>query len=448
MIFFLCFSRFNCVKFHDFQPIFSISNANQIKFHIPGSTGSNIHLIQNLVLSIEVRLVNKNGGPVSNDLMIAPVNNIMGSLFSNTKIMIGNSCITQNTESIYPDYIKKLLSYGVDAQHSHMQSYGWYPDTGLEFDPNPTMTSNVGFIYRRNLFRKEDENPPHDMIYHNEWVTLAGGLHHDLKSCEVGIPPGIDIDVELEYSTNNFRLLCDEDADAILEIGKAELHIPVGEMNQTLFRGLHDTWQKKKMRLFHTRTIVTKHNIPTGSRVYFSNNIFSGGDTKPCRVFFFFLTNDQLYPANFKSNPYKLVRKFLHPITGKWIYVESFEMKVGGNSMDSLAAKGTLNEDTHSFLRFNQVNNTDTSPRSNGISYEDWLENTCLYGFDLSSSGKCSNEFWIPTLLAGEVTIKITFSGELPTGITLACFQEIPSLSTIDNKGFVCHSFFTGTGSR
>ena len=427
----------------EFHPTNALDNATQIKFHIPGSTGTNIHLLQNLILSVEVRLVNKNGGPISNDLMLAPVNNIMGSLFTNTEVALNGSIITKDTESIYPDYIKKLLSYGVDAQHSHMQSSGWYPDTGLQFDPGPTMDSNVGFIYRRNLFRKENDDQ--ELEYHNDWVTFCGGLHHDFKSCEVGIPPGVNIDIKLFTSSNNFRLLCDDPAaDAKLEIGKAIVYIPVGEMNETLFRGLHDTWQKKKIRIFNSRTIVTRHDIPVGSRVYFTSDMFKGTDTKPCRCFFFFLTNEQQFPSNFKSNPYKFVRQFLNHTTGQIIFVERIEIRIAGNTMDDLVSKGTLLEDTHGFLRFNIVNNTDTSPRSNGISYEDWLDNTALYGFDFSSAGKCSNEFWIPTLLAGPVTVKITFSGELPYGVTLCCFQEIPSLSTIDYKGRVVHSFFTG----
>lgn len=395
------------------------------------------------MLSVDVRMVNKDGGPVHKDTVIAPVNNIMGSLFSKTEVGLNKSVITPHPNSVYPDYINKLLSYGSDSKYSHLQSSGWYPDSE-PFDPEPNMDKNTGFEARRKLFM-DDADPP-NRKYLTHWVNFCGPLHHDLKTCEVGIPPGIDIDVKLHFSDNNFRLMCaDPDADAILEIGQINLHIPVGEMNETLYRRLYDKWGDKKMRLFHIRSMVTKFEIPMGSRNYSSNQIFKGIDTKPCRCFFFFLTNNQRYPRNFMTNPYKLVRKFMHPTTREWVYVETFDLKVGGHPMDSLGPNGTLNADTQGFLKFNMVNNTANSNRANGITYADWLDNSALYGFDMSSSGKCSNEFWIPSLLAGQVTINIQFSSELPHSVTLCCYQETPSLTTIERTGLVNHSFFSGT---
>ena len=430
------------MKYYQYNPVNSLTNATHIKFHVPPATGTNIHLIQNMVLQVQVRLRKKAGGPIDKNLILAPINNIMGSLFRSTCVKINNTSITKNSDSIYPDYLKKLLSYGYGAKNSHLQSSGWYEDTGLQFDPEGLMVDNAGFLQRRSLFMTKDpENPE----YHDNWVTFSGSLHHDLKSSEVGIPPGVTIDVELETSSNNFRLLCEmEDADAILEIGEISLHVPRAEMNETLFRSLYDTWQTTPIQIFHTRTTICKQDIPIGSRTYYSNEIFKGNDTKPCRCFFFFLINEQQYPSNMKSNPYKFVRRFYDTKKRKWIYIERFEMRISGNEMDSLTTNATLDDDIISFLRFNQVCNTDNSPRDNGITYESWLNTTSIFGFDLSSSGKCQNEFWIPTLLAGHASIRITFSGELPHGVTLCCLQELPSLSTIDKDGVILHSFFSG----
>ena len=441
--FFIFFSRFNGVKYYQYNPVNSLSNATHIKFHVPPATGTNIHLIQNMVLQVQVRLRKKAGGPIDKELVLAPVNNIMSSLFRSTCVKINNTSITKNSDSIYPDYLKKLISYGYGAKNSHLQSSGWYEDSGMQFDPIGKMDDNAGFMARQNLFRTTDN--PNNVEYHDRWVTFTGTLHHDLKSSEVGIPPGVTIDVELETTTNNFRLMCTTpEPDAILEIGECSLHVPRAEMNETLFRSLHDQWQTTPIQLFHTRTVVSKVDIPIGSRTFFSNEIFKGNDTKPCRCFFFFLINEQQYPSNMSTNPYKFVRRFFDTKKGIWVYVEQFEMRISGNEMDSLTTKATLDDDPVSFLRFNQVCNTDTSPRDNAITYANWMDNTSIFAFDLSSSGKCQNEFWVPTLLAGHASIKVTFNSELPYGITLCCLQELPSLSTIDKDGRILHSFFSG----
>ena len=395
-----------------------------------------------MVLQVQVRLRKKAGGPIDKNLVLAPINNVMSSLFHSTCVKINNTTITKNSESIYPDYLKKLISYGYGPKNSHLQSSGWYEDTD-QFDPIGLMDDNAGFISRQRLFQRQVDATHYE--YHDEWVTFCGPLHHDLKNSEVGIPPGVNIDVELETTSNNFRLLCTtDDADAVLELGECVLHLPRAEMNETLFRSLHDTWQTQPIQMFHTRTVMSKQDIPVGSRTFFSNEIFKGNDTKPCRCFFFFLINEQQFPSNMKTNPYKFVRAWFDERKGHYVYVQNFEMRISGNEMDSLTTKATLHDDPVSFLRFNQVCNTDSSPRDNAITYKNWMNNTSIFGFDLSSSGKCQNEFWIPTLLAGHASIKITFSSELPYGITLCCLQELPSLSTIDKDGKILNSFFSG----
>ena len=57
-----------------------------------------------------------------------------------------------------------------------------------------------------------------------DWIQLSGRLHFDLESLGTGILPGIEVMINLEYSSNDFRLLSGEtgyanNKDVVIEIG-------------------------------------------------------------------------------------------------------------------------------------------------------------------------------------------------------------------------------------
>ena len=402
-------------------------------------------------MSAKVRLINREGGAIDKNLVIAPVNNVLNSLFKSVSLSLNGTSVTKNSASTYADYIQKLLGYGTDPKHAWMQSAGWYEDETGYYDPVGNMESNVGFTQRQALFRKKywvkkDGEDVQEWRYHTNEVTFAGKLHTDLKSNDIGLPPGVGVNIEIETNRDNFRLMCTTpNSDAKLEITKAILHIPIGTMNAKLYQKLSDKWATEDVKMFYQRTSVIKHQIVFGEKTYFNANIFKGNDTSPCRVFFFFVLNSQIYPSDKTSNPFKFVRMFpmgTEPET--FCYVEKFYLEVNGQKLDSLDTEATEDDDIHSFLKFNLANNSDTSPRSCLIDYKKWMDNSSIWGFDLSSSSECADDYWVPTILSGNVSVKIEFNRELPYGVTLMCFQEIPSLTTISKKGKIMNSFFVG----
>ena len=403
-------------------------------------------------MSVKVRLVDDNGHAINKNLVLAPVNNTLNSLFKSVSIELNGTSVTKNPASTYADYIQKLVGYGTDPKHAWMQSMGWYEDETGYFDPVGNMQNNAGFTARRQLFRKRylvktpGEPDKHEWRYHTNWVSFAGKLHTDLKSNDIGIPPGVAVNIEIETNSDDFRLICTTpNANAYLEIGKATLHIPVGTLNTKLYQKLTEKWATEDIKMFYQRTSVVKHNIGVGERVYFASNAFKGNDTGPCRVFFFFLLNKQMYPRDKTTNPFKLVRKFpmgTDPET--YCYVEKFDLEINNQKLDTICTEATEDDDIHSFLKFNMVNNSDSSPRACLIDYQKWMDNSALWGFDLSASSKCADDYWVPSILSGTVSVRVQFSCELPYGVSLMCFQEIPSLTTISKKGKIMNSFFVG----
>ena len=307
------------------------------------------------------------------------------------------------------------------------------------------MGPNTGFHDRREIFRKRIDN---EMVYHNNYVSFIGQMHSDLNSSDTGIPPGCMVKIDLDTTDDNLRLMCTTPAaDARLEIGEMLLHVPVATLNDRLFKKLSDKWAQEDMKIFYTRLGVIKHQIARGDKVFFTSQAFAGNDTNPCRCWFFFLTNDQLFPRDKQTNPYELLRLFGEGEEKSW--VESMQLEINGQPITSLTEPATEDDDLESYLKFNLANNSENTRAGTSISYKDWMTHSAIWGFDLSSSGRCSDDYWVPTIMGGNVSLKVIFSKEIPHALTLMCIQEIPSLTTIQKAGCkLLNSYFAGTNPR
>lgn len=398
-------------------------------------------LIHEIILLVKLRIVKKDESVLDPSTMLAPVNNIMNSLFKSTKVELNGKLVNDNCETTYSSYLTTLLSFDRSAKTGFLQSSGWFEDIDGQFDPPATITNDSdGFAERRELFRNKDND-----AYSDKYITLCGTLHHDLASSDTGIPNGVGISIKLDYSDDKFRLMCiNDNIDAMVEISEVELHVPVAEVNEKLHAKMMSRLDHESMKIFYTRTQVIEDQITAGTLHYRTNTIFKANDILPCRIYFFFLQNEQLTPTDFKSNPYKFCRKWKKK-DDTYCWVKRLNLLINGQSIDSIQTDATETDDMVSFLRFNLYTGLQNSPKGCGITYEAFMRHCAFFVFDLSSSGKCGSDYWIPAILTGNTKLEVSFSSETPCELTLMSFLELPSLTTIDHERNVLHSYFTGS---
>ena len=177
---------------------------------------------------------------------VGPVNNVLHSLFTSCRVMLSDVLVNPSPENYqYKAYIMNLLNYSMDAEFSHMASFGWYRDDKGEFDSCDN--GNNGFIGRNALFRR-DHSRASD-VYHNEPVTFIGKLITDLQISQPGIPPGVEITVDLKYSSHKFRLMSDKN-DIIkykLDIVSLNFLMPVATLSEEIYTSFHATGCLQKM---------------------------------------------------------------------------------------------------------------------------------------------------------------------------------------------------------
>jgi hypothetical protein len=120
--------------------------------------------------------------------MVAPVNNVLGSLFSHQILKLNDDIITQNGE-LYPYkcYIRRLLSFNNDVKNTQLTISGYFDDQISDNkDTEPTI-GNIGFTERNKWFR---ENCEETSPYRPEGCSFKGPFMHDLSNVERILPPG------------------------------------------------------------------------------------------------------------------------------------------------------------------------------------------------------------------------------------------------------------------
>jgi len=278
--------------------------------------------------------------------------------------------------------------------------------------------------------------------------TCAGRIQHDLIGMESGILPGIAVRLELDFSSDAFRLMCKTDVkndDYKFEISDLVLHVPVGDLNPKIYSNIESRLDlKKEAKLWYTRTSVMTKVIPKGTKV-FDSSIFPSTAQLPARLILCFLSLLQ-FSGTLKTNPYEFKRKWLNTeVEPKiWVWIESIELSLNGRTLDSLKTNATEQDDLASFLRLNLLQGVQDTPLENGITYQKFLDNSAFYPFDLTTNPRSrSEDIFVPSIRHGIVRLSITFSSELPVDLNLLIHQEHPSLMKMDKNRALTMSYFS-----
>lgn len=108
-----------------------------MKFVIPALTGPYVHLFDQHFLSVKVRMCLKNGEklpnmpgteevPEGSPPLIAPVNNILHSLFETVSVHFSKILVNPSSK-YYPwkAYLNTLLSFNSEAKSTWLMQQGW-----------------------------------------------------------------------------------------------------------------------------------------------------------------------------------------------------------------------------------------------------------------------------------------------------------------------------------
>jgi hypothetical protein len=300
-------AQFLQCTYHKFVTSSSL-DSQTIEFNLEKFDAANLYLIQDTVCEVNFNILKADGTLPNQASKVAPVNNMLHSLFEGITLTINDIPITVSKIGYpYKAYITNLLSYNKAVKATHLVTQGWHDDFPGSMGP---VDDNSGFETRCKQFH---ENYDLDKPYRRTGVTLFGRLLHDLVSCETGLPPQTKVKFELDRSKDEFFLMCPEDDKEKykVRINHILLYVPVAQLSMQVYNEFSALYTNEPIAIHYRRIHILYCPVAKDKEEYWSESLFSDSDL-PCRIIVcFVVTNSK--NGNYHSNPFEFKRNWLVP---------------------------------------------------------------------------------------------------------------------------------------
>jgi len=248
------------------------------------------------------------------------------------RLTINDVPVTQSG-GLYPykAYISTLLSYDPWVKGCQLSCQGWYSDSSGHMDA----ADNDGFSQRCALFR-EDFNLSNK--YRSDGAQFFTRLHHDLITCESGLPPGKQIkhlnieyklygkyllyfshlgtkfSLDLDRAKDSFVIIKEENDETIyrLKLLSLALYLPVAQLSQTVYSEINSllTKRDKPVGIQYRNIEIRPYTISKGTHNFYSELLFT--ENVPCRLIVVFVESGSKQ-GDFKRSPFNFKRRWTVP---------------------------------------------------------------------------------------------------------------------------------------
>ena len=411
----------------------TINENSVITFEIPGSNDSYIDLSAT-EMHFDVQIVNSRGEQYAKGTKsVAPVNNLIHSMFRQVQIKLGNARIeTTNNNYPYRAYLENLLLYGKEYKNTILRTAGWIKDSG-DFDllgqreatlavPKkeitvgsntvtlnehvPEIKSNPGFVKRHNMFSERNI------------VQLVDQLHCDICNVNRYMINNIGITFEFTKANPEFYLMGDDAADYRIKYVRAYLRIRRCIISPQVMLAHAMALEKTTAKYPLKRVIVNDFAVDNGVSSFRLDRIVNG--TLPTRLVIGFVDN-MASDGSLKHNPFNFQNIQIRTINVVYAsvsrpYSKSLDMDFGQNK-NYLEGYNTI---------FKNVRNA-----PNDITYEDYGSGNTLFAFDFTPD-LCSADHY-SLLRTGTLNVEVFLSTSTTAAMKAICYLEFDNILMIDN---------------
>ena len=347
-------------------------------------------------------LVKKGSADLAGTDIVAPVNNILWSVFSHATVSINKELISGLTQEniAYKAYLENLISFSPEKLRTGQATGGFVMDKAKYFEGTSSGSgANASFNTRKNW------------IALSKTVQVIDRLPIDCLQLDGLFPPRIPIDITLHKSKTDFHLMSNQTTNATakykLIIKKLKLHVNYIDLSLE-HRAQHmSLWEKNPFSLPFSKVVVKHKQFARGLSSLDFDSCFNGilPNTVVCGM-----VDSSAFDGALNKNPFNFKHNSLNEIY----------FKVNNATIPS--ERITCDFGRHLTARAYRYlfDNTGQSYRTEGGSFitPTMFENGCaLFAFDLTPD-KCNGYHQHPHE-KGNLDIKISLYSALTTQITL-----------------------------
>ena len=388
--------------FQYLSPKNTLTPGNPIYFDIEGT--SDFIDISQTQLKVRIQVKGPNGVNITDDKIVAPVNNVLHSLFSQAQISIKGNCIS-HSNLMYPfkSYIENLLHYPKNAKMTWMKGMGWDEDQTNNYDSS----TNLGITKRRKA------------ILNGKTAEYMGRLNLDVGFQEKLIPSNVDIRISLTQSKPAFFLInhVAEDFPCEVKIIDAALRIRRVKLTPEKQLSFEQDIAKKPVHIPISFVVMKNISISSAVQSFNQDGLFTG--PLPTLVIVGLCTNKSFVGYKDK-NPFNFQHFDLNSIC----------LRLNGKSIPSRALTPNFDEGhvVECYQTLYEALNRQFSTFDNGIDMPRYIGGCTLYAFNLTPD-ECASGYPLKT---GSVDISLRFKEPLSETVSLVVYSQFDNSILID----------------
>ena len=395
-------------NWYQYKPTAVVTDAAQLEFRIPGQGDHYVDLSRSL-FNVKVKLLKADNTAYATTDIIAPVNNLLDSLFSDVKVEFNQKQISDSRNMYhYRAYLEDLFNFNNTSKETHQTASLWFQDEAGKFED----ATNKGLLARK------------EFLNGGKTLDLAGKLHCDLFNTSKFILN--DIDIRFLFVKNKLEvcLMKENNVDAPrIVIVDATLWIRKVRINPGVLIAHARSLNVHTAKYPYKRVEMHNYTIPMGSQHHTIENMFLG--RIPCRVIIG-LVSHAAFSGSFLKNPYN----FQH------FDVNYLTLFKNGEQLFSRPYAPTFGTDpTYAMPYIQSFINTGNHLADDGycVSMKDWQNGHCLYPFDLTPDLSAHEQHWC-IQEQGNLRLEIGTKTPFTEAVTLIVYAEFREILEIDRN--------------
>ena len=398
------------------NPITSIENSDVVDFLLHG-TGDEYWDLTNSYLRIQGKLVKADGGDIDANAKVAPVNNILHTVFEQL-IVILNDVLVTPSNNLYPykAMFEDILSHGIEAEQSYLTSAMYFKETAGKLDTF-TNDENTSFKARK------------DLTAQSATFECQGRLHTELCHQLKPIINGVDIKIRLVRASDAFCIVKDsgDEEQYKIKLTQAIFVARKIKLRNDLFN-YHMSQLETTPAVYHIKRVTVKAaTIQKDGRDYRNETFYTG--EIPNKLFFAFVLNSA-FNGDRTKNPFN----FQH------FKVNSIAMYLDGQQIPGKPITPDFENNlyTESYGKTMQATGTLNSSFGPNITYSDFKGGYAIFGYDLTPDLSTNGT---ATKRNGKLEIEVKYKDDLSQLVSIVSYAENDNNIYIDRDRNVIFDF-------
>ena len=385
---------------------------------VKGASAEHYYDLSKTLLYLKCKITKGDGSSLGNGAKVAPVNNTLGSVFSQADVWFNSELVSSSSSHYaYKSYLEAHLGSSKDVKNGRLSAAMYTEDSNLD-EIDPESDSNPGLKYR------------YEKCGRNNTFELMGKPSCDIFNITRYLIPGVEIRVRFSASNNNFCLIAPEGDNYKLNFVDAKLIFHRISISPSLSLAIERTLERQPAIYPMVRTETRAFHVGDDRADAMIDNLYAGELPKRVTIG---LVRNEAYNGDLKKNPYH----FEHfGLTRAELFCDG--ERVPWNELVLDCANASFLQAYYTL--FTGADALDTESTS-GISRDEYLDGSCLLVYDLTPDQSAASVSHVCPKRRANLRVKLNFSQKLPKTVNLLALFEFDNIMAIDKARKVTYDY-------